>query len=305
MPLDDRYLQYAHRSYGMDQDRYAWRLPEQREPLRLAPGKTVAALIVVPIEHHMLDPDAKPFKHPGAMVTPYPDLRHFTSRDYGNRVGVFRLLRLLKEHGLKATFPINADALTRLRPLVDAIAEDGHELAAYGLATDKIHWSGLERSLESTWVAECRRRLDAVGLHPTTWMSPARQQSFSTLDLIAEHRFERCLDWEQDTVPVAMKTSSTPVLALPVSNELDDRTLLIDRRQSEDDWVGQIRAAIDYTKSESERRGAQVVGFTLTPYVSGQPFRTEAVDRLLGAIAGDAAVSTLTAEALARASMTR
>ena len=67
------------------------------------------------------------------MVTPYPDLRHFTTRDYGNRVGVFRILRALKAHGIRATFALSADLLARAAPLAEAIVEDGHEIAAAGL----------------------------------------------------------------------------------------------------------------------------------------------------------------------------
>jgi peptidoglycan/xylan/chitin deacetylase (PgdA/CDA1 family) len=301
MALPDDYLRYPQRAYGMDQARYPWRTPDRRPAIAWPGGRTVACMLVVPIEHHPLDPSGKPFKHPGAMVTPYPDLRHFTSRDYGNRVGVFRLLDKLARFDLKATFPINARALERLAPLVDAIVAAGHEVAAYGLATDHIHWGGLEPAIEARWVAEVRERFERVGLEPRTWLSPARQQSFATLDLIAERGFDLCLDWEQDTVPVAMATAHGPVTALPLSNELDDRTLLIDRRQTEEDWVAQIVAAVDYTDAEASRRGGQCVGFTLTPYVAGQPFRIAAVDRLLRALAENPRAWCCTASELAAA----
>ena len=287
MALPPDYLEYPLRKYGMDQDRYAWRPSGERGPLTWPAGKSVAAMIVVPIEFHMLNPAGKPFKSPGAMVTPYPDLRHFTTRDYGNRVGVFRLLDALKTEGLKATFPINAVLLERVRPLVDAILADGHEIAAYGWDTDHIHWGGLEADEEKRWVAKVREAFDAAGLKPRTWMSPARQQSFSTLDLIAEAGFDICLDWEQDTVPVPMRTEHGSVVAAPLSNELDDRQLLVDRRQDEKVWAAQIAEASAYLKSEAERYGGQVLGFTLTPYVAGQPFRMWAVRAILSNLAGD------------------
>lgn len=285
----DDYLIYPRRAYGMDQDRYDWRLADNRPPLAWPTGATVAAMIVVPIEHHTLTPAGKPFKHPGAMVTPYPDLRHYTTRDYGNRVGVYRLLDALKLRGLKATFPINANQLDRLRPLVEAILADGHEIAAHGLSTDHIHWGGLDPAEEAGWVEQVRASFDAVGLKPRAWLSPARQQSFATLDLIARAGFDLCLDWEQDSVPLAMRTVHGPVVALPVSNELDDRTLLIDRRQTEDDWSGQVLEAAAYLKAEAPRYGGQVLGFTLTPYVAGQPFRIHAVREILAGLVKDAA----------------
>lgn len=284
MPLDDDYLSYPNRRYGMDQDRYAWRIAADRPRITWPGDAAVAALIVVPIEHHRLDPQGKPFKHPGAMVTPYPDLRHYTTRDYGNRVGVFRILKALKAEGLKAVFPINAAALDRLAPLVEAIVEDGHEIAAYGLDAGAIHWSGLDAGVEAERVASVRAAFDSKGLTPRVWMSPARHQSFATLDIIRAEGFDVCLDWEQDTVPVAMATTAGAITALPLSNELDDRALMIDRRQSEDEWADQILEALDYLHQEQSRFGGQVLGFTLTPYVSGQPFRIAALRRLLAGL---------------------
>lgn len=298
MPLPDEHLIYPHRSYGMDQDRYAWRPVTQRAPIALPSGAAVAAMIVVPIEHHPLNPPGKPFKHPGAMVTPYPDLRHYTTRDYGNRVGVYRILDALKAAGMKATFPINADQLMRLKPLVEAILADGHEIAAHGLSTIHIHWGGLDRETETAWVAEVRARFDAAGLKPRAWLSPARQQSFATLDLIREAGFDICLDWEQDEVPVAMQTEAGEVIALPLPNELDDRALMIDRRQSEDEWAIQVLEAADYLTQDADRFGGRVLGFTLTPYVTGQPFRTSALRRLLSGL-GEMGVKTMTASEIA------
>lgn len=284
MSLPEDYLTYPHRSYGMDQDRYGWRPVTARAPITWPGGHALAAMIVVPIEHHTLEPLGKPFKPPGAMQTPYPDLRHYTTRDYGNRVGVFRILKELNAAGLRATFPVNANQLGRLKPLIDAIIAEGHEIAAYGLAADYIHWSGLEPGIEAGWIAEVRQRFDVAGLQPRTWMSPARQQSFATLDLIAEYGFDICLDWEIDEIPVRMRSDAGEITTLPLSNELDDRTLLIDRRQTEDDWADQVLEAARYLSDGAERFGGRMMGFTLTPYVIGQPFRMAALRRMLAGL---------------------
>jgi peptidoglycan/xylan/chitin deacetylase (PgdA/CDA1 family) len=302
MSLPEDYLTYPHRAYGMDQTLYDWRPSSRRAPVAWPHGAAVAAMIVVPIEHHALNPSGKPFKHPGAMVTPYPDLRHYTTRDYGNRVGVFRILHELAQTGLRATFAINAHQLERLSPLVSAIRDGGHEIAAHGLSPEHIHWSGLEAGVEAAWIAEVRAKFDAAGLSPRAWLSPARQQSYATLDLIAGAGFEICLDWEQDDLPTAMTTPSGVVTAVPLSNELDDRALLIDRRQAEDDWAAQILESRDYLAAESASQGGgRVLGFTLTPYVIGQPFRISALREVLTGLAADSRVWTATASEIADA----
>ena len=299
MSLPDDYLTYPKRGYGQDIDRYVWRQADQRQSISWPQGKTVAALIVIPLEFFMLNPSGKPFKHPGAMVTPYPDLRHYTSRDYGNRVGVFRLLKALKHAGLKAVFAVNAVLLDRKRPLIEAILADGHEIAAHGWDTDSIHWGGLDQATEADYVARTRAAFAQAGLSPRSWLSPARQQSQVTPDLIRAAGFDICLDWESDSVPWAMTTKAGALTCVPVANELDDRKILIDQRQSETEWADQILAARDLLVEEGPRYGSQVLSFTLTPYVSGLPFRMWAVRRILASLAGHNQVWSATAQEIA------
>lgn len=299
MTLPADYLTYAHRAYGNDHTRYGWR-PAPNGPRYTWPGsKPVALMIVVPLEFFPLNPSGKPFKHPGAMVTPYPDLRHYSSRDYGNRVGIFRVLDALAEAGLTATIAVNGSLLERVRPLMETLRDSGHEIAAHGWDTDAIHWSGLDETTERGYVARTRAAFDAAGLKPRCWMSPARQQSFATLDLIREAGFDVCLDWEADRVPLQMQTSAGALWSVPLMNELDDRTLLITRTQSEDAWQEQIREAVEFTAQAAERDGGGLVSFTLTPYICGQPFRTAPMRTLLRALGRDSRVWSAGASVIA------
>lgn len=298
MSLPDHYLTYPFRKRGMDQERYSWQPRDLAKRIEWPHAKQIAALIVVPIEFHMLNPSGRPFKHPGAMQTPYPDLRHYTTRDYGNRVGVFRILDCLQRHRLKATFPVNAVLLERLSPLIDTIVAEGHEIAAYGWDTDSIHWSGVAEADETEMVARVRAAFDAAGLSPRTWMSPARQQSFATVDLIRAAGFDICLDWEIDNTPVNLNTKSGPLRCIPLYNELDDRKLLIDQRQTESEWRDQILEACALLRSEFDRFGGQILSFTLTPYIIGQPFRVWALDETLSALGANTAVWSATASSI-------
>ena len=100
--MDKSYLEYPKRGYGQDHGFYEWQMSTERPKIIWPGGAKAAVCLLVPLEFFPLNPSGKPFKHPGAMVTPYPDLRHFTVRDYGNRVGVYRILEALGE--TKASF---------------------------------------------------------------------------------------------------------------------------------------------------------------------------------------------------------
>lgn len=303
MTLPSDYLSYPNRQYGQDIHRYDWRMSINRPRITWPGDKAVAALIIVPLEFFMLNPSGKPFKHPGAMVTPFPDLRHYTSRDYGNRVGVFRILKALKMAGLRATFPVNAILLHKKRALIDAVVADGHEISAYGWDTDSIHWGGADPAVEADYIDKTRAAFTAADLNPRAWMSPARQQSESTPDLIKAAGFDICLDWESDSVPWAMRTDHGPLTCIPNSNEMDDRKILIDQRQSEAEWRDQILVAQGLLVEEAPRFGGQVLSFTLTPYVSGQPFRIWALREVLAALSTDTNVWSATASEIADASI--
>lgn len=287
MALPEDYTDYPKRKHGQDHDRYVWNRVVEREKTTLAGGQSFAAAIIVPLEYFMLTPSGKPFKHPGAMVTPYPDLRHYTTRDYGNRIGAFRLLKAFGDANVKATFAVNAVLLERVRPLIGAIIEGGHEIAAHGFDTDSIHWGGIDPDTEKRYVSETRAAFDKAGLSPRTWMSPARQQSFETLDLIRATGFDICLDWEMDRAPVSMKTSAGDISAFPILNELDDRFLLTTKHQPEDIWRDQIVEAASMMKTETPRYGAGAFGFTMTPYIAGLPYRMWAVRDILSALTSD------------------
>ena len=276
------YPDYPNRHYGNDHERYDWSYSALR-PNRGPGGLDV--FIIVPLEFFPLTPSGKPFKHPGAMVTPYPDLRHFSTRDYGNRVGVFRILEALETAGMKAVFPVNAQLLVRCSPLIERVQAAGHEIAAHGLSTDHIHYDGLSVAEEARYIEETLETFDKRGLAPKTWMSPARNESYRTPDLLTKFGFETCLDWEMDQVPVVMKTETGPLTCLPNHFELNDFNLLFTKRQSEDEWSEQLVESASYLRDEAIAYGSRVMSFTLTPYIAGLPFRIHALRKTLAAIA--------------------
>ena len=290
--MDKSYLTYPNRKHGQDHDFYDWRMAKDRPKLSWENGAKVAISFIVPLEFFPLNPSGVPFKHPGAMVTPYPDLRHFTVRDYGNRVGVHRILFALDYYDIKATFAVNGEIAKRYPPLLEIIKSKGHEIAAHGLSTDHIHHDGLSASEEIELIQDAHECFDES---PKGWMSPARNQSSKTLERLAKAGVDYCLDWEMDQVPVTATTKNGDITLIPNNYELSDFTLLHTRRQTEEAWLSQMKASIDLLLEEHERFGSQMLGLTLTPYIMGQPFRIWALLELLAHIKDMTDVSVFTA----------
>ncbi len=279
--MDESYLKYSERKYGQDHNFYDWEMVKDRPKLQWDNGTKLAICFIIPLEFFPLNPDEKPFQHPGAMKTPYPDLRHFTVRDYGNRVGVYRIMETLDKAGVKGSFAVNAEIAKRYPPLIDAVIAQTHEIVAQGLSTDSIHHEGLSEAEE---LARIQKTVQSFSNAPLGWLSPSRNQSSRTLSLLAKAAFEYCLDWEMNQSPQIARTDIGEISLLPNSYELSDFTLLHMRGQTEESWLSQIKSAMDLLVDEYDRFGSQMLGLTLTPYVIGQPFRIWALKALLAHI---------------------
>lgn len=287
MPLPTDYLVYPYRRRGPDHDRYDAAPYRDRPPLPLPSGAKLGLWVTILIEFFPLNPSGKPFKAPGAMQTPYPDLRHFTTRDYGNRVGVYRVLKLLKNLGIKATFAVQGAVAERYSVLIKDIAGDGHEICAHGWDSDALHYSDLDAAVERRYIADTLGAIESVtGVRPDGWISPARAEGFGTPDRLAEAGIVWCGDWAHDDLPTEFRTPTTKMIALPLSNELDDWQIIIDYKRPEQEWVLQVADAARLLRAEADRFGPQILSLTIRPYVMGQPYRIASFkDSLMAALA--------------------
>ncbi len=296
MSVPPDYLAYAKRRYGMDHERYAWSMLPRRSKVSWPGGARVALLVVPALEWFPLDMKGKPFKPPGAMVTPYPDLRHYTLRDYGNRVGIYRVMKALDRFGIRASVAVNAAVAARHPGLIASCAERGWEVMANGLDMDHLHYGGLAPAEEQRLVDETLSILRRVsGQVIRGWLSPARSESFATLDLIRAAGIDYVCDWVNDDMPYAMQTASGTLYAMPVPNDIDDHTILIQSRHSEDEYARQLCDQFDLLHAEASSQGGRILALSLHPWVIGQPYRIGALERALAHVMSRGAVWSATA----------
>ena len=285
MTLSADQLDYPLRRYGMDHDRYDWSMLPARKPVAWPQGARVALWVVPALEWFPLDMKGVPFKPPGAMVTAYPDLRHYTLRDYGNRVGIFRIMQALDRHGIRASVAVNAAVAARYPALIRECTRRNWELVANGLDMDHLHHAGLavadERQLITTTLDILRT---ASGQPVRGWLSPAKSESAATLDLLGEAGMDYVCDWVNDDMPYAMRTTSGPLYAMPHPIDMDDTTILVQNHHTEDDFRDQLCDQFDLLYRESATHGGRVMAISLHPWVIGQPYRIQALEDALAHI---------------------
>lgn len=270
----------------MDHDRYAWSMLERRAPVRWPQGR-LALWINVSCEHFPLDPRGGPVRAHGAMTMPYPDLRHYTLRDHGNRVGVYRVLEALAEHGLSASFAVNGTLVQRYPRLVRRLAEVATEFVGHGWDMESVHASGVDAAQERRWIADSLHALKSIAPQPVQgWLSPARSQSALTPELLSEAGIRWCADWVNDELPYRFATANGPLTMLPLSLEIEDRFVIGENLHAESEWADQCIDAFDFLLAEAERLDqGRLYALNLHPWIIGQAHRIRHLERVLAHLA--------------------
>ena len=282
MTLPNDYLEYPMRRYGMDQDLYDWSILPQRKKVEWPNGAKVALWISTELEFFGLD-QPEPFKAPGGMVTPYPDLRHFTTRDYGNRVGIQRIWTALDRHKLKSSVVMNSVVAQRYPYLVNTINARGDEIIAGGVDMGKLHWGGMDDAVEIAQVKESVETLRKLsGQKVRGWMSPAKSESWNTLKHVHANGIDYVCDWVNDDMPFVLRApGGGSLIAMPHSSEISDRKIIIDNKHSEDEFVEQIQDQFTVLAKEADTQGGRILSLSLVPYVIGLHYRIKYLNKAL------------------------
>jgi peptidoglycan/xylan/chitin deacetylase (PgdA/CDA1 family) len=291
MALPEDYLRYPHRQRGMDHDRYDWSILFRRPRVEWPGGARVALWVVPCLEWFPLDMPSTPFRPPGGLERPYPDYWNYTHRDYGNRVGVFRVMKVLDALGIRATAAVNAAVCERYPAVIEAGKARGWEFVAHGLHMGQMHHAGLAREAEATVVREAVATVRRVTGQPVRgWLSPANSESPQTLDLLAEEGIEYVCDWVNDDMPYPMRVARGRLFSLPYSHEISDTTIIWQSHHTAADFAQQIVDQFDLLYREAARHGGRILTVSLHPWIIGQPHRIRALQRALDHIMARAGV---------------
>ena len=279
---DQNLLDYQRRRYGMDHERYEWSMLQDREPVHWPDGKPLALWINVSVQHFPLSGDKPAVAPPGALTMPYPDLRHYTLRDYGNRIGIFRLLEALERHDAQFSLAISGALSMRYPKLLERLGQTSAEWLGHGWDMNAIHAGDVDEAVEQQWIQDTVTALSAFSSEAIRgWFSPGRIQTARTPELLSHAGLQFHCDWVNDELPYPFKTESGDMVCLPSSLELDDAFILHQNFHSEDSYAEQIVDAADFLIAEGERQGGRLLSLNFHPWLLGQPHRIATVRHIL------------------------
>jgi allantoinase len=266
----------------MEHGRFAYSPIKHRPKLQLPDGARVAVWITPNIEHFHYD---KPAISLTQMTTSLkPDVLNYAWRDYGVRVGIWRMMEIMERHGFKGTVALNADVCTHYQRIIEAGNKLGWEWMGHGV-NNSILISKQEEREERALIADVVGRIAmGTGKRPRGWLGPALSESIRTLDILAENGIEYVGDWTNDDQPYPMKVASGSMHAMPYSVEINDIPALLGLHQSPADFGRMIRDQFDVLYEDGAKTG-RVMSICLHPFLIGQPHRSKYLDEALKHIA--------------------
>jgi len=215
-----------------------------------------------------------------------PDVLNYSWRDYGNRVGAWRLLDMFESLGFPVGLIVNSSIADYCPGLIEAYQQRlSCEVIAHG-RTNSESQNEFSEADEAVMIEQSRDRLaDAFGETPSGWLGPWIAQSPVTLELLAEAGFTYQMDWCHDDQPTWMRTRNNGrILAVPYPQEINDIPSVVAHHIDYREFAARIVDQFDEMLAQSGDQ-ALVMGIALHPYIMGQPFRLRVLRTALTHIA--------------------
>jgi allantoinase len=210
----------------------------------------------------------------------HPDVLNTSWREYGNRVGAWRLLDCFAQAQIPLSILLNSAVCDEAPPLVSACQRAGCEIIAHGRSNSDT-LAGLAEAEESEYLRSVATRVEqATGRRPEGWASPWIAETLRTPDLLQECGYHYLLDWCMDDQPVWLTTRAGRILSVPYSQELNDSSAVIGRQVSASDFADMIVDQFDEMHQGAPDQPL-VMSVILHSFISGQPFRLRALRRAI------------------------
>jgi peptidoglycan/xylan/chitin deacetylase (PgdA/CDA1 family) len=210
--------------------------------------------------------------HPFEAKGKAPTVRPWAQRDYGNRVGVWRLMDVLNRLDIPASATINTDICDHHPQIVEAGVKLGWEFLGHN-KTNTQRLTEFEPEQERALIRACTRRIEeAAGRRPVGWLGSALAETWHTLEFLIDEGYRYVADWTNDDQPYTMDVEGREICSIPYSYEVNDSPFLYYRNGSIDDFQKLIQRQFDVLYEEGAQSG-RVMAICLHPFIIGVPHR--------------------------------
>jgi len=260
-----------------DNGRYSYSAINARSDYSWPNGKRLAVYIGLNLEHFAFGDGLGAELAPGG---PQPDVLNYAWRDYGNRVGAWRMRDTFDALDMPVSVLANSAMYEYAPDLMAAFRDRGDEIVGHG-RTNSERQDVLPPEEEAVLIDEATQILTArEGTAPKGWLSPWIAESLHTPDLLAKAGYGYTLNWCMDDQPIWMQTSAGRLLSIPYPQEVNDIPSIVARKDSAAQFADMIIDNFDEMLQQSVAQPL-VMGIALHPYLVGQPYRLRHLRRAL------------------------
>jgi len=233
-------------------------------------GARVAFWVAPNIEFYEFQPTVNPTRK--SWPRPAPDVSGYSHRDHGNRVGLWRLMEVMDECGVRGSVSLNVAVCEHHPEIIKACADRGWEFFSHGVYNTRYTY-GMTEDDERALIKDVQKTIkNHTGQEVAGWLSPALTNTEITMDLLAEAGLKYTCDLFHDDQPQPVKVRNGRLISVPYSLEMNDFTVLYMWGRSARQYVDILKAQFDQLFEEGAASG-QVMCIPLHPYLIGQPHR--------------------------------
>jgi len=257
--------------------RYDYSAITERKDYSWPGGKRLAIHLSLNVEHFAFGEGlGNDYGAPQAQ----PNSRSYAWRDYGNRVGAWRLLELAEAYDLPYALLVNTELYDYCPQMVAAFSKRGDEIVGHG-RTNAERQGDMAYAQERELIQEASATIEKhEGKRATGWLAPYISQTCDSLDLLREAGFRYMMDWPLDDQPVWFRTRHGPILSIPYAHDLNDSFECVQRRTPSQLYCENLVDHFDEMLEESARRPL-VMSLVLHSFILGQPHRLRRFRRVI------------------------
>lgn len=228
-------------------------------------------------------PNIIPMPLPGGM----PDFVNFTWREYGQRMGVWRVMKVMDKHGLRASATLSSELFQKCPEIITEAKKRDWEFVAHGdieshLLVNYVGQPQKERVMIRRTVKGFEK---STGSRPLGWLSPSISPTANTLGILADEGFRYFCDYINDDQPYMIKVGKRSLVSIPYSPEMNDYLLFMRQSLGAEGVFNTVKECFDVLYDEG-KESSMIMNLGLHPHVIGQPHRIRTLDRILDYICG-------------------
>lgn len=251
-----------------------------RKPFKLPKGARVAVIPYINIEHF-------PAAIPGTPLIPgtsgfSPDPLNYGWRDYGNRVGLWRMMDLMDDCDMRATVCLNGEIIREYPRIIEEGEKRKWAWIGHGVNNAPANFIGNVRNPDGSLneLAEAKEReileatlgamQKALGRQTKGWLSPFLTHTDNTPRLLEEYGVEYLCDYTCDDHPFMFNTPKNNLISVPYTVEINDIPAFLNLGVSSEAFGDMIIDQFDVLYEEGATN-ARCMPICLHTFLVGQP----------------------------------